>query len=355
MKVELPICISDVDVVTDCWIYNRLAIIKTSGLYKDWIASHYDLYMDNCYNFLFGDIKNHAPSYHDEILERNQIHLSSIKENNIVELLCDELKNENYIVMHSFSYDEEYDLHEILIFGFDDVEKYFSCVKFSSRQFIRTCIPFFHFEASLNKLKEAFSFNSFGLEMAVGYQYPITSFKIRKDYDIKNCVFEAYQKIRNEIRCGEINKYMYDDFFKKKDENHHIYTGLMCLKGFSEMLNMEIKHIEFEEWFRGVVSGVKKIYEHQTLIFKSLNYIYDKWNYCMDKDVSITCINEYQKCCNRIKLWVNMTIKYELTGKVNLLQSIVNEIPEIYEKEYKILTNFIDKTIDWKIFNKLYI
>ncbi len=40
-KFELPIHIEDVDSVTDCWIYNRLAIIKTSPYYKDWIASHW--------------------------------------------------------------------------------------------------------------------------------------------------------------------------------------------------------------------------------------------------------------------------------------------------------------------------
>lgn len=44
--LQLPIHIEDIDSVTECWTYNRLTIVKNSLYYRDWIASHYDLYVD---------------------------------------------------------------------------------------------------------------------------------------------------------------------------------------------------------------------------------------------------------------------------------------------------------------------
>ena len=60
-KITLPIHIDDVESVTDCWIYNRLAIIKTSPYYRDWMASHYNL-CSGSGNFHFGEINMYPPS-----------------------------------------------------------------------------------------------------------------------------------------------------------------------------------------------------------------------------------------------------------------------------------------------------
>ena len=44
-KFELPIHIEDVDSVTDCWIYNRLAIIKSQfpfvTMHKEYIKMYF--------------------------------------------------------------------------------------------------------------------------------------------------------------------------------------------------------------------------------------------------------------------------------------------------------------------------
>lgn len=41
--LKLPIHIEDVDSVTNCWIYNRLTIIRTSPYHKKRMASLYNL------------------------------------------------------------------------------------------------------------------------------------------------------------------------------------------------------------------------------------------------------------------------------------------------------------------------
>lgn len=42
-KLELPIEIENIDCVSKCWIYNRMAIRKISPYYRDWIASQYNI------------------------------------------------------------------------------------------------------------------------------------------------------------------------------------------------------------------------------------------------------------------------------------------------------------------------
>ena len=66
--IKLPVHF-DIVTVTECWTFNRLTIIGNSPYYIDWIASHYNLY-NSVYNFHFGDVSMHPPSYQEEILQK---------------------------------------------------------------------------------------------------------------------------------------------------------------------------------------------------------------------------------------------------------------------------------------------
>ena len=60
----LPLKIGDIESVTECWTYNRLTIVKNSPYYRDWIASHYNLFVDSkLYNFTFGENNKIFPTY----------------------------------------------------------------------------------------------------------------------------------------------------------------------------------------------------------------------------------------------------------------------------------------------------
>ena len=91
-KITLPIHIDDVESVTDCWIYNRLAIIKTSPYYRDWMASHYNL-CSGSGNFHFGEINMYPPSYHEEILQIKPLKVYNMNSTNIIDNLKDNKKN----------------------------------------------------------------------------------------------------------------------------------------------------------------------------------------------------------------------------------------------------------------------
>ena len=90
-ELKLPIYTEGIDSVTDCWIYNRLAIIKTSPYYRDWIASHYNLYSASG-NFHFGETKIYSPSYHEEILQRRPLKVFEMNSSNIVDIRNRQIK-----------------------------------------------------------------------------------------------------------------------------------------------------------------------------------------------------------------------------------------------------------------------
>ena len=49
MKKTLPIVLENAAIVTECWTFEKLAIIQTSPLAEDWLASHFRLYIDPCF------------------------------------------------------------------------------------------------------------------------------------------------------------------------------------------------------------------------------------------------------------------------------------------------------------------
>ena len=79
-RVELKINIAEAGCVTDCWIFTRLAILKTSEYYEDWVASHYPLYADPDSNFFFWETSTILPAQFWSMLSRrNQEWDGSVK------------------------------------------------------------------------------------------------------------------------------------------------------------------------------------------------------------------------------------------------------------------------------------
>lgn len=90
-KLELPIDIENMDCVSKCWIYNRMAIIRTSPYYRDWITSHYNLFATNGFGF--------EKSHHEEILIRGPVHMFRLTKLNIVDKLKWDICEGYYVKM----------------------------------------------------------------------------------------------------------------------------------------------------------------------------------------------------------------------------------------------------------------
>lgn len=93
-KLILPIQIENIDCVSKCWIYSRMAIIKTFPYCNDWIASYYNLIASNGFEF-----ENVTLAYHEEILIREPVHMFRLTKQNIVDKLKVYLREGYYVNM----------------------------------------------------------------------------------------------------------------------------------------------------------------------------------------------------------------------------------------------------------------
>lgn len=258
MKKELQIQINEVNCVTDCWIYNRLAIIKTTPYYKDWIASHYNLYATDVYNFHFGDINMYSASYHEEILQRKSANLFKLTSKNMIEEIKNHIEDDCYVIINIKTPGVGNGFHECLIYGFDDFKEMFLAVALNGGMFQAIEVSYLYMKENIDQVKKHFLKNSqLGMYLSKDFQYPFTVFKLNSNYKIDNCVFEAFHKIRSEV-CGK----QYDECdvmgFEEYQSVTQKYTGISCLDAFKKMLSNVILGGEFKHGFLGIVPAAKK-------------------------------------------------------------------------------------------------
>ena len=349
--VTLPIHASDIECVTDCWIYNRLAIIKTSPYYKDWIASHYDLFMDVSYSFHFGETSVIPAYYHDTILERKPLQFYQFTQDNIINNIKALILKKYYVIMYIKTDADEEIYHEALFFGFNDRKKILLATGLKDNKFQTIEYQYDYIKDTLEDVQNNLrGYFEWVMELCTNYQYPATAFKLNKDYDPQNCPFEAYLKLRNEL-YGECHMKQKLSKFGEYKESGVFYRGISCLYALILVLNREINEKKFPSGYRGVVQATKKINEHQKMILHSIEYLIEKWGSAMNKK-SYCYASDYSQCCRETEKWLNMTIKYQYTGDKELLKRIVPEIPNIMDKEQKILEEFLYHNFDETIFLK---
>lgn len=352
-KRKLPIHIEDVDSVTDCWIYNRLAIIKTSQYYRDWIASHYNLYSD-AGNFHFGEMNMYPPSYHEEILQRKPLKVFDMNSPNIVDTLKDNLKSGYYIIMYIKPYINEDHYHEVLFYGFDDSKGQLISVGLAERGFRTICIDYSHMEATIEDIKKYYLDRPFrGMELSINFQYPATAMKLNPTYKPDNCAFESYLKIRKELD-GKICIIHHPKEIGDYGYHHYHYMGIACLDAFKEVLQTEINGDKFCDWFRGLTSAAKKLYEHRCMIKTSMEYIIEKWEIALTDEANSALV-KYNDCVQVSEKWLNLCLKYEFNQDKEILKHIIDEIPSTFLKERAALDTFLYHGIDWERFDNNYI
>ena len=353
-RVELKINIAEAGCVTDCWIFTRLAILRTSEYYEDWVASHYPLYADPDSNFFFGETSTIHPAYHDAILERRQINLYTMGENEVVEK-AKEILAEGYYLVMTVKIPNAVDFyHELLLYGFDDEKECFLTADVQNRLFQPVIYDYSYIRDSFSEVKQHYKENKYmGLGNSVYYQYPLTAMRLKKNYNPEGCPFEAYLKLDDEWNGVCHRKGSLQDM-KERNETGIIYRGINCLYALKNMLSREIAGELFPTSFRGLSSAAKKISEHQKFILISMRYLRQKWGAVMNERAEF-CIREYENCCRTVEKWSNMVLKYEYTRDIELLQRIVPEIAELYEQEYESLDLFLHKSIEWVEFNQRFI
>lgn len=354
-KYELPIETENVPCVTDCWIYNRLIIIKTSKFYKDWIASHYNLFSNLYdYNFNFGETGLTDPNYHDDILERKQMKIFKVNKENIVGKLTRYLLKGCYINIYVKSDEEDEDYHEVLIYGFDHDKKSFSAVRLKNRRFERYELTYTYLVDTWQDVQKHF-YNNYtkGLHLSMVFQHPATLFKLKKTYINDNCTFEAYKKLRKELYGTELKALSAQDYSQFNSQCSY-YTGIACLNVLDLIISQMIEGTNQNLTAHQVIRATKKLSEHRQMMLITMQYVYDKWKVCMNAKAA-DLIQEYEATYKSVERWLALALRYDKTNNIKYLKMILEEIPAVYKRERSILNDFVNNTIDWKNFNQKFI
>ena len=352
---KLPININDLDVITECWTFNKLAIIKTSAYYRDWIASHYNLFSATDPYYLFwGELWLYPPSYTDSILLRKPLRLFSFTRENIVLQLKKQLQDGYYItipVKHDVN-DTRY--HEVLLYGFDDNNQHFLFVGRNEHTFVPMTISYTNIEEAIEEIQNHYlEEDRFGMDMSLDNYNPVTAFKLNPGFQPDNCVFEAFYKIKRELEGGRHDLYVPNNAVGSNAIQHR-WNGIHCFTTYQDILekeiNGEVLAEDLDTKFRIITLSSKKILEHQKMMLVSLEYVVEKWGSSMNSK-AIECVEEYRECLQYVGKWLNLCIKYQYTSNISLLKKIVNEIPQIVSREMNCLNIFINESINWKDFN----
>lgn len=341
MKKTLPIVLENAAIVTECWTFEKLAIIQTSPLAEDWLASHFRLYIDPCFCAHFGETSDlHRPMYYDDILHSRQLDYQCFTPETIVGAVKEQIEEGRYVSLYSdWSLGRgEPRFHELLFYGYDDEQRALLAPVLRNRKFCPVWIPYAYMESTfplvLNCLKADPPREQ---HMAVHYQGLMTTYSLRSDYPTDSCVYMAMDKIYMEF-CGTLSSVSIIGDYLSTNDAPVYYTGSGCMKALEQILLWEIQGKPFADCFSGITMVLKTMHEHRKLLLLSMKYVQKTWalpDSCVGAE-----IRDYQSCCEQFQIWYCLGLKYEQTADKRILQQMVSELFSAFSKERQALQRF---------------
>lgn len=354
MKKELPIAIEDNVVKTECWTFERLSIIQTSKYAKDWIASHFELYMDDLYKTHFGyPNKIFRANYYDDILTCKKTNILEIKSNQIINLIKKNIDNNHYVYLTTFweAIDsEKVFIHGMMVYGYDDKKRSLLVPLVKNRIWGADYCPYKSIESSHDEVKKYFQSENRRINFATKFHYPFLTYKLRYDYNTSHCAYLALDKIKNELNGKEFITVNHQNE-NLKYSSSKFYTGIACIKGLKKLIEIYISEVEHEGIY-DLTNTLNQMYEHRHIIVLTMKYIQEAWE-IGDKQID-KYIENYQLRCLCFSDWYHMSIKYEITKDKMLLKDILIDIEKAEFEEMKILNNFHEICLKWYKNNNLY-
>ena len=163
---------------------------------------------------------------------------------------------------------------------------------------------------------------------------------------MEGCVFGAFHKLRVELDAKCYGEGI-------RDVNSWTYTGINCLLAWEDLIHEILNNNPSISKFLQVDLVIKLLHEHRKLMLVSMKYVQKKWEKAFGEEFENNILI-YQECCNKVEIWKNLVIKYQITNDKTILRRIAAEIPLVYKKEHDCLDNMVNHCIDWDRFNEYY-
>lgn len=358
---KLPIEIDSV-IKSECCTYYKTCILETTNDGRNWLAAHMNVYLDGAYNISFGDGLNfYSLDYYEPVLKFEPVNIQSIKPNQIVEYVKKLLRQRYYIITDcniskiSFSSDNDFSVHELLIYGYDDEEKvlFAPLLNNSTGKHEIAIIPYQKFESSYNDIRNYYSKNpDFRFWRTYMFFYPLTKVKYKKAiFNNDYLIFECLKKLQAEYNIEKRTFTRYSDDNDVEYTFSH-YNGLGCLLGLEIMLEKTIRgEYDLKNSSTDLTVSLMRLYDHRKNIKNTLNLLDSLTNNCISENGDI--IDKYLNLIEYIKKCYLMSKKWYITGNVKLLRSISETLRINRINESKVLRQAFDTV--YKYINSTYI
>ena len=341
MTFELPINISS-NHVSECWTFCKSCILDTYLGGQQWQALNMSVYLDMSGNAFWG--KNgtfYKLEYFDEILAISSGNLRRISVNKVVDFIKDNLNKDTYIIidcnMSKISLDSEAGLqiHEILIYGYDEDEKVFFSPLLDNRtgKYVVVKIPYEKLKVSFSDARKRYLNDpKYRYLRRYHYFYPIT--KIRpKTISINKFEFliSMIRKIENETRSertiienvSEIGVAL---------QQRAVYTGM----GSFVLLKCKLEEYfsNPEEKFIDITQPLLKFYEHKSNILVGITIAFELFGVCNGAEE----LRElYANLVKQIQKAYLLAYKYSNTNNLKDIRSVYELICENIREEPELL------------------
>lgn len=355
MAFELPINVSS-NHISECWTFCKCCILDTYLEGRKWEALNMSVYLDMSGNAFWGKNGSFYKLEHfEEILAISSGNLRKISENKVVDFIKSNLKRGTYIIIDcnmskiSLNSDADMQIHEILIYGYDEKERVFFSPLLDNRtgKYIVVRIPYEKIEISFSDVRKRY-LNDPGYRYSRRYHYfyPITKIRPKKiSFNKFEYLISMIRKIENEVRC---ERTIIENLSEKGIalQQRAIYTGIgsfVSLKCKLEeyFTNSEDIHID-------ITQTLLKLYEHKANILSGITIALDQFGEC-DEDETLK--KEYACLVEQIRKAYLLSYKFSNTKNQKDIKKVYDIICENIQVEPDILKRisnmFVQKFKDY--------
>lgn len=325
---------TDTIIHSQCWTFNRTAIIESESYGDNWSVSKYNIFLDENYNAYFDDLDIY--DYYHGLFLIKTINLKSIE--SVIDYFKLAIEKRFYI---SINYDykllgwnTEYEEQELLFYGFDDIKKifYLSKYNFKKNRHESATITYHQLLDIIFNLKNC-KLNFENLQTILTSKY-LTLLKPKKQkLDQNITLIRCLQKVKNEI-CYCRSKGIKQVFGDKKQV--HKVTGLGCVLEIQKLID---KVISSNEIVPDIRKSLYKLYEHRLLMIKTLMSLLNSLQILEEES-----INLYNECTLSMKKCYLLAQKYTLDNKYKDMVTVSETLKYIFDNEYALLTNIYEKS-----------
>ena len=340
---QLPIVV-DACITSECWTYIKTCILESSAEGRQWMAAHMNVFFDGKNVFFGENFKFYPAEYYNTALNFRPTDINEISSSNLVSSIRSTLNNGEYVVLYCnisriFAVcDKAVDIHEIMIFGYDDEKQvFFSSLLDNSigRPKILN-IPYQHLTDAYNDMKAYIIENrEDAFWKTYSYYYPYTSIKAQvKEQPPFNLLTQCLSKLEYEFYSDE----WLQAVVKDNDTGRFLqgHTGVGCLKGILSVISLFLDGRERRDNSSiNLTLSLLRLYEHRENMLRTLKLLDQLTEYSIssDQDPNEKPLEVYEDCCRRMKGCYMLSRKWDITGKKPLLEKIAAECEDLYTIE----------------------